>query len=231
MTERASAHAHRKAATRDVIVNAAVGMLRDHDGAPLSHESIAGKTGIAARTIYRHFPTRADLTSALWVCMRDKAGIQWPDRETRIARSVKTLFRQFEKHSTFVRASIAAAAATEHPTHGSAEGRAAFANSLAELLKRLPSGDGQQLIAACVAIYSAPFWQMLRDRGQLSHTAAADTASWVLDAVIAEARRRATRSPAAARITKGEQNHGVNRSVPRSPRRERADQRSAQHRR
>jgi hypothetical protein len=35
---------------------------------------------------------------------------------------------------------------------------------------------GAQLIAACVSIYSAPFWQMLRDRGQLSAEAAAESA-------------------------------------------------------
>jgi hypothetical protein len=58
----------------------------------------------------------------------------------------------------------------------------------------LPAAQGHQLIAACVAIYSAPFWQMLREGGQLSERAAAETATWVLDAVIAEARRRATQA-------------------------------------
>ena len=193
MAERASAHARQKVATREIILDAAVALLEEHPGATFSHEAIAERTGIAARTVYRHFPTRSDLTSAYWLRIRDQAGIRWPETETGIARSVRTLFRQFERHSAFVRASITAAAATEHPTHGSAEGRAAFARSLESLLARLPSRQGQQLIAACVAIYSAPFWQMLRDRGQLSHAAAAETAAWVLDAVIVAARRDATR--------------------------------------
>ena len=54
----ASGHERRK------IVDAAVAMLRENPAAPFSHETIAEKTGIAARTIYRHFPTRADLTAA-----------------------------------------------------------------------------------------------------------------------------------------------------------------------
>jgi AcrR family transcriptional regulator len=231
MTERASAHAHRKAATREVILQAAVTMLQEQSGATFSHESIAEETGIAARTIYRHFPTRADLTSALWLRLRDEAEIQWPDSETGIARSIKELFRQFEKHSAFVRAAIAAAAATDYPTHGSAEGRAAFAHSLEGLLDSLPPGHRQQLIAACVAIYSAPFWQMLRDRGQLSPAAAADTASWILDTVIADARRRTTRSQASTRRKTGDHDRATSRTVSRAPRPSRTHQRPAQHRR
>lgn len=207
MPERASAHERRRAATREAIIDAAVAMLRQNPGAPFSHEVLAEKTGIAARTIYRHFPTRADLTTAFWGRIRDDTGTRWPETESGIATSVKTLFRQFERHAPFVRAAIAAAAATNSPVHGSAEGRAAFGHALAGLLERLPAAEQQQLIAACLAVYSAPFWQMLRDRGQLSSTAAAETAARVLEAAIGEARRRATRSGTAARRRTGEQDH------------------------
>lgn len=231
MSERVSGHARRRTATRDAILDAAVAMLQENPGAPFSHETVAARCGIAARTVYRHFPTRADLTHALWLRIRNESAIEWPDSEAGMAASVTALFRQFEKHSTFVRAAISAAAATEYPTHGSAEGRAAFAQSLAGFLDRLPPGQRQQVIAACVAIYSAPFWQMLRDRGQLSPAAAADTASWVLEAVIAEARRRATPSPSSTRSRTGEQNHAARSPVSRASRRGRKDQRPAQHRR
>jgi AcrR family transcriptional regulator len=202
-------------ATREAIIDAAVVMLREDPGAPFSHEVIAARTGIAARTIYRHFPTRADLTSAFWVRIRDDTGTRWPETESGIATSVKALFRQFERHAPFVRAAIAAAAATNHPAHGSAEGRAAFGHALEGLLDRLPPGQGQQLIAACLAIYSAPFWQMLRDRGQLSSTAAAETAAWVLEAAIGQARRRAGRSRTSSRRRTGAQDHASSSDVSR----------------
>lgn len=227
MLKQGSAHERRRAATREAIIDAAVAMVRADPGAPFSHEAIAAKTGIAARTVYRHFPTRADLTTAFWVRIRDDTGTRWPETESGIAYSVKALFRQFEKHSAFTRAAITAAAATNHPAHGSAEGRAAFAHSLEGVLDRLPAAQGQQLIAACVAIYSAPFWQMLRDRGQLSSTAAAETAAWLLDAVIAQARRAARSRTSAVRRT-GEQNHASTRNVSRSSSRRRAHQRATQ---
>jgi mannose-6-phosphate isomerase-like protein (cupin superfamily) len=190
MTKVASAHTRRKAVTRDAIVDAAFAMLREAPGAGFSHEAIAAQTGIAARTIYRHFPTRANLTEALWLRMREQTAIEWPDSEAGIVPAVHALFKQFEEHSVLVRAAITAAATTDYPVHGSAEGRAAFKRTLAELLSKLPDKEAEQLVAACVAVYSAPFWQMLRDRGRLSSKSASETAAWVIDAVIASARVR-----------------------------------------
>lgn len=48
----------------------------------------------------------------------------------------------------------------------------------------MPAQQGDQVIATCVAIYSAPFWQMLRDRGQLTPSAAADAACTAMQAVL-----------------------------------------------
>ncbi|MEO7889308.1 MAG: TetR/AcrR family transcriptional regulator [Vicinamibacterales bacterium] len=228
---RASAHVRRRAATREAIVETAFAMIRDQPGAPFSHEAIAARTGIAARTIYRHFPARADLTGALWLRLRQESGIQWPDTEAGIAPAVQALFDQFETHSGLVRASITAAATTDYPVHGSAEGRAVFKQSLAGVLDRLPAKQADQLVAACLAIYSAPFWQMLRDRGRLSNKAAGAAAAWVLDAVIASARVRARESRTVSHKGKGEHDDADNRTVSRPSRRHRPHARAAQHRR
>jgi AcrR family transcriptional regulator len=180
-----------KAGTRQAIVEAALTLMRERPGEPFSHESVAAGAAVSPRTVYRHFPTRRDLTEALWVRLRDETGTRWPQREAEIAASLRRTFRQFEEFASLTRAAIAAAASTEYPVHGSAEGRAAFQQSLSAILEALPAADGRALVAACVAIYSAPFWQMLRDRGQLPPRRAEDAAVMAMDAVITAARQRA----------------------------------------
>lgn len=188
-----SAHARQRATTRTAILDAALALVREEPTEPFSHEAIAVRTGVAARTVYRHFPTRAALVGALWERMRDETGTSWPTTEADILPAVRAQFARFEAHASFARAAIVASASADYPTYGSAEGRAAFRQSLAAVLRNLPNEEGDRLVALCVAIYSAPFWQMLRDRGQLAAEDAAEAAARALEAVIGAARSLAAR--------------------------------------
>lgn len=178
-------------ATHQAILDAAFRMMREEPATPFSHETVAERAGVSARTVYRHFPTRADLTLALWERLRDVSGTRWPRAEAEILPALRVLFDQFEEHAELTRASITSAANTGYPSHGSAEGRAAFREALADLLAQLPADEGDRLIASCLAIYSAPFWQMLRDRGQLTAPEAREAGVAAMDALLTAARERA----------------------------------------
>lgn len=180
-----------RAATRQAILDAALLMLREEPTMSFSHETVAERAGVAARTVYRHFLTRADLTLALWQLLRDTTGTRWPHNEAEILSALRVLFDQFEANAALTRASITAAANSGYPVHGSAEGRAAFREALADVIAVLPPEEGGRLVAACLAIYSAPFWQMLRDRGQLSAPEAREAGVAAMDALLAAARARA----------------------------------------
>src|SRR3984893_11409596 len=186
-----SAHDRQRESTRNAILDSAMAMLREEPAQTVSHEAIADRSGIAARTVYRHFPTRGHLGGALWARMRDETGTRWPTTEADIAPSVRAQFAQFEKHETFVRASIVTPAMADYQAHGSAEGRAAFQQSLAAVTRDLSPAESRRLIAVCVALYSAPFWQMLRDRGKLSAEGARQAAATAFEAVISAAKSRA----------------------------------------
>ena len=163
-------------------------LMRDAGDAPFNHEAVAAAAGISARTAYRYFPTQSDLVAASWRHLRDSTGTVWPITAASIILDLRGLFAQFERNDALTRAVIAANPRVNISEHGSAEGRAAFRQALAEPLSRMSAEAGEQLIAACVAIYSAPFWQMLRDRGQLSPTAASDAACFAMSALLAAAR-------------------------------------------
>jgi AcrR family transcriptional regulator len=190
----ASAATRQRAATRRAILDSALRMLRDEVDIPLSHDAVAERAGVAARTVFRHFPTRHDLTGALWERLRDETGTRWPSTEREIVPMLRGLFDQFERHEALVRNSLRTSASSGYAVHGSAEGRAAFRRSLAALIADLPRADGDRLVATAVAIYSAPFWQMLRDRGQLSAKDAREAAAIAMDATIAAAGARVRRA-------------------------------------
>ena len=190
-TQARSAHDRQRESTRKAILDSAMTMLREEPASTTSHEAIAARSGIAARTVYRHFPTRGHLGTALWARIRDDTGTRWPTTEAEIIPAVRAQFAQFDKHEAFVRATMFASATTDARTHGSVEGRAAFGKSLAAVSRDLSAVEGRRLIAVCMAIYSAPFWQMLRDRGKLSAPEAREAAATALEAVISAAKHRA----------------------------------------
>ena len=173
-----------KAETANRIVLTAFYMMRDEPCAPFSHEAVATRAGIAARTAYRHFPTQDDLVKAVWRHLRDTTGTRWPTCEGDIQPYLVELFDQFARNEALTRAMVAVAPAANISTHGSVEGRAAFRAALADRCTGWPDAATDQLVATCVAIYSAPFWLMLRDRGQLRQEAAIAAACSAIRAVL-----------------------------------------------
>jgi AcrR family transcriptional regulator len=159
-------------------------LLTESPDAPFNHEAVARAAGISPRTAYRYFTTQNDLVAAVWQHLRDTTGTVWPRTEESILPSLHALFEQFERNDVLTRTMLAVGARANYSAHGSAEGRAAFRTALAARLAQMPPAAGDQLVATCVAIYSAPFWQMLRDRGQLAPAAAAEAACMALQAVL-----------------------------------------------
>ncbi len=174
----------RRAAVATLLAEHAFALLQQAPEAPFNHEAVAAAAGVSPRTAYRYFPTQSDLVAAVWRQLRDQTGTVWPETEATIIPSLRDLFAQFERNNALTRAVIAAAPRANISQHGSAEGRAAFKRALAPRLAIMSRKQGAQLVATCVAIYSAPFWQMLRDRGQLSPVGAADAACSAMQALL-----------------------------------------------
>lgn len=191
-------HDRQRADTVDRIVRAAFDRLQQQPEAPFSHEVVAELAGVSARTVYRHFPAQADLVRGVWQQLRDRTGTTWPHTLPDIVPQLRALFAQFERNSALTRAMLAAAPRANYAEAGAAEGRAAFREALTPLLATRSPGEQRELIAQCLAIYSAPFWQMLRDRGQLSAAAAANAAVAAMHAVLEAAAHGAHQAPANA---------------------------------
>lgn len=165
-------------------------------GAPdgFSHESIAKAAGMGARTVYRHFPDRAELLQALWLRVRDRTQTKFPAREEDLVSFTRSAFQAFDQHESLVRAVLSSPAGTEVRERGGVEGRRAFAHSLSDLLAGLGPTERARIIAVFVAIYSAPFWQLLRDRGRLTGSDAQEAAAWLIEVLLDALRRTRKRN-------------------------------------
>jgi AcrR family transcriptional regulator len=189
--------AQQTANTRDHIVATARQMLLEAPTEPFSHERVAQVAGLGARTVYRHFPTRVDLMQALWERVRDETRTRFPSTGEEVIAFARTQFNEFNEREALVRASNAFPAAAELRARGSLEGRPAFRRSLSHITKDLTDWERRRLEAVCLAIYSAPFWLLLRDRGELSAEEPGEAAAWALSVLLDAARQRPV--PARAR--------------------------------
>ena len=199
--ERPALRRRQTAATREEILDVAMDMLSTSAQDRFSHESIAQTAGMGARTVYRHFPHRAELLQALWLRIRDTTDTKFPAREEDVIPFVRSVFHAFDEHESLVRAVLSSAAGTEVQERGGAEGRRAFAHSLSGLLAGLGATERARVIAVFVAIYSAPFWQLLKDRGGLTGPKAQEAAAWLIE-VLLDALRRTKKGSADERTTR-----------------------------
>ena len=177
-------------------MDVALELLMNHPHEPFSHEAIAKRANMAVRTVYRHFPHRSDLLQALWERVRDASETRFPSTEGEIVPLVRDTFDHFNEHEMLVRSSLAFSASAELRGRGSLQGRPAFRKSLSDLLGDLPAVWQRRVLAVCLGIWSAPFWQLLRDRGELSGKEAQEAGAWAMQIIINAARAEAFARPA-----------------------------------
>ena len=180
--------------TREHILDVAKDMLVNAPAEPFSHEHVARAAGVGARTVYRHFPSRADLMQALWERVRDDSKTRFPSTEAEVVSFARRQFGEFNAREALVRASLSFSASTELRARGSLEGRPAFRRSLAHITGTCPAAQ-RRLIAICLAIYSAAFWQLLRDRGELEGDEPGEAAAWALTQILQAAKAEMRRPP------------------------------------
>jgi AcrR family transcriptional regulator len=180
------------AATREQILDQAYGLLVHDPDQPFSHEAIAARAGVGARTVYRYFPAQSDLYEALWLRVRKQAGTIFPSLEAQILPQIPILFGGFDCNEMVIRAVLESPAGHRIRERGAPEGRAAFSQSLAQLTAGMSGAQKRRVVAIFLAIYSAPFWDLLRRRGGLSGAEAIAAAEWAMSALIQALRTKHT---------------------------------------
>jgi AcrR family transcriptional regulator len=171
--------------TRDLIVRAFRSLLEtDHPDA-ITYPQVAEAAGVSLRTVYRYFPTRADLLQNAAEWFRELTdGARWDDpRSVRdMAGAVPQLGRLFDEHTNVFRA--LADDALEQPR------RDAVAAALAEVSRDLPDDEVRQAEALLSYIRSGRAWLVLHDRYGLDGDEIVAALDWASSALLEDLRRR-----------------------------------------
>jgi len=165
-----------KELTRDQIVATAFQLLEEKQEP--THEAIAEACSMAVRTVYRHFPSRDAIIAAAWDHLKAVTATRFPITESEIVDLAPRIFRNFDSHEALVRAFLSSGVGTEVRDKGAEEGRRSFTQALGGATAHPPPVRRRQAVAIFLALYSAPAWQLMRDRGQLSRDQAADAIGW-----------------------------------------------------
>lgn len=174
------------AATRAIILDAAFRILTGEAREVISHELVASRAGASARTIYRHFPTQGDLYRALWEeRLRDFIPPGFPTSAHDIAIKAAEAFARFDAHEPVIRTLMASPAGMRIRDRGGVEGRAAFDAALAPLIDHFDAEQRRLIVAVFVALFSSPYWQVLRDRAALTGPEAQRAVHWAMQALLA----------------------------------------------
>ena len=171
-----------KDSTRDEIIATAMVLMRDTG--ELSHEAIAAASGISARTVYRHFPSKDALIVAVWEQLKEETNTRFPETEEDILSLAPQLYESFDENGALVRAFLSSGVGMAVRDQGAMEGRPAFQAALKAATRHLSPKKRQQVVAVFLALYSAPAWQLMRDRGALSSGDAAQAVRWALSSLL-----------------------------------------------
>ena len=174
------------AITRERIIAAAIDVLTEQPATEMSSESVARAAGIAARTVYRHFPTRSDLLDAVWEEIDHRLGLsQLPNTNSAaLLAFVPELFDRLDSNSAIVNALITSNTGHEMSRRTSERRLEAIEGALAEETKRLPRAERDRLTALVRVLTSPMTWHLLRQKTRVTGDEPAMAVTWALRRLI-----------------------------------------------
>jgi len=163
------------AATRARILEACVSVMET--GAELTYSNVAEAAGVQERTIYRHFPTKADLETGLWdwiiehLTHADLAARS----EDELVQAMRTSFAGFDTGAPLIQAMLHSPQGLEIRLRQQAERRAMFEATVEDAVPEVPPAVRTRVAAALQVLYSAAAWELLRTFWGMDAAQAGDT--------------------------------------------------------
>lgn len=189
-------------ATRERILAAMASILEEGGSTETtSNKVVAERAGVTEITVYRHFPSREALLTAMWKWLNDRAGVSvgLPRAEGEIVGKLPALFASFDAAPVHILASLITPQGRDMRTSLNAERQDAFLSALPDT-GQLSDADRRKAAAVLQLLYSAYSWVSLREQWGLEGNDAADAVGWALETLIEDIKTRggATIAPASS---------------------------------
>lgn len=175
------------ALTRDRILAAAASLL-DAGGSmeAITFKAVAERAAVTEMTVYRHFPTRADLLRALWARLNDQMGpnLGVPDSIVAMLAQHDQLFAGFDRIAPQIVASITTPQGREMRAALNEERRKGFLAIAEEAAPHLSESRKREVAAILQLLHSAYAWDSLREQWDMNGEAAGKAAKWAIETLL-----------------------------------------------
>ena len=153
------------AATRARILEACASVMET--GADLTYSNVAEAAGVQQRTVYRHFPTKADLEAGLWGWIIDHlTHADFAARsEEELVVAMRTSFVGFDTGAPLIQAMLHSRQGLEIRLRQQAMRRVMFEACIEGTVPEAPALIRTRAAAALQVLYSAASWEFLRSFG------------------------------------------------------------------
>ena len=171
--------------TRELIERAFKELLRNDHPDAITYPQVAEAAGVSLRTVYRYFPTRADLLEIAAAWFTELAGeVPWDDPRTvrDLATVLPQIGRLFDEHTNVFRA--LSEIELERPR------RDAVAAAIADVSDSLPPNEVRGAEAMLGYIRSGRAWLVLHEQYGLAGDEIVATLDWAAGSLLDDVRRR-----------------------------------------
>jgi AcrR family transcriptional regulator len=166
--------ASQAAATREKIVAACVALMRL--GADLTYASVAVEAGVQERTVYRHFPKKEDLQTALWdwIVQRLTHADFAASNEEQLVAAMRESFAGFGADAPLIQAMLHLPLGLDVRRRQQPMRRAMFEACVDNAIPGAPPPVRERAAAVLQVLYSAASWDLLRSFWDMDDAEAAD---------------------------------------------------------
>ena len=171
--------------TRELIVRAFVELLQNDHPDAITYPQVAEAAGVSLRTVYRYFPTRADLLQIAAAWFTELTGeVPWDDPRTvrDLAAVLPQIGRLFDEHTNVFRA--LSEIELERPR------RDAVAAAIADVSGNLAPSEVRGAEAMLGYIRSGRAWLVLHEQYGLAGDEIVATLDWAAGSLLDDVRRR-----------------------------------------
>ena len=178
-------------ATKEVIMEGVARVIESEGLDQLSFAGVAKSAGVTSRTIFRHFPSKDDLMDAFWTWMNQKMGIQkYPASAEELFKAVPFWFSGFGKFEKLFRSYMISKTYQDAKPEFTPFRRKMITECLREHIAGLDDLDVLYAKASVSALFSDQVWASMRDVWGISHRKAGEAASWAIQIILEELKRR-----------------------------------------
>lgn len=179
------------AATRDRVVDAAIGLLQEVDPGTFGMQDVADRAGVALRTVYRAFPSKDDLLVGVLAAIKERfdeiAGSP-PTTRDEFDASVAGAVRAVYELEPLYRALFATIAGRQTHQSGTETRRQALEIAFANDLAALPDKRVRLIVSLLHLVTSARSVLWLKDYAGLDVDEASEAIGWAIRALADAAR-------------------------------------------